>query len=90
MATENSDQCPDFEEQDENLSQERSNVVPEEKPSVFPNQQCIVDILFKHAVYSLEQQGYSLNDFKSVEFLVSKYRQKRAYGNRGLEDLKRI
>ena len=54
-------------EEDKELSSTPINVVPKTKPSIFPSQKCLSDILFKRIIYSLERQGIQV---KSLDFQI--------------------
>ena len=62
-------------EEDQELSSTSINVVPKTKPSIFPSQKCLSDILLKRIIYSFESQRRQENrksnfQFKSVDFQV--------------------
>ena len=68
-----SDEIRDYDEHNDQISDAPINVVPEAKPSVFPSQKCLGELLFKLIHYSFELQKKlkkSEFKFKRVDFQV--------------------
>ena len=67
------DEIRDYDEHNDQISDRPINVVPKAKPSVFPSQKCLGELLFKLIHYSFEFQKKlkkSEFNFKRVDFQV--------------------